>query len=127
MSACAKQQKLSVAKDDLEAQSTGHIAVGLGGFGGHGSKKYSSSAQLTSLAHTSALQARTAVQSQQSAGIQAAVGAQSGYARAAQEAASAAQVALVAKQVIVQDLERHVEDAEHQLAAEQSQVTSYYI
>ncbi|RZB38806.1 hypothetical protein BDFB_008221 [Asbolus verrucosus] len=48
-------------------------------------------------------------------------GAQTGYARAALEAASAAQVALVAKQVLVQNLERELEDAQHQLQAEQAQ------
>mgnify|MGYP005983605209 FL=1 len=107
-----------------QAQSTDAIGVieFAGDYGSHGGKKYSSSAELTSLAHSSALQAKTAVRNQQAAGIQAALGAQTGYARAALEAASAAQVALVAKQVIVQNLQRHIEDAEHQLHAEEAQV-----
>ncbi|CAH1374623.1 hypothetical protein MTP99_015937 [Tenebrio molitor] len=119
----AKQQKLSVVAQEPQAQSTGIIGAieFKGDYSAHGSKKYSSSAELTSLAHSSALQARTAVRNQQVAGIQAAVGAQSGYARAASGAASAAQVALVAKQVIVQNLQRHIEDAERQLQAEQAQ------
>ncbi|KAH0817070.1 hypothetical protein GEV33_005721 [Tenebrio molitor] len=121
--AVAKQQKLSVAFQEPEAQSTSLI----GAFkfrndhSSFGTKKYTSSAELTSLAHSSAQQARTAVRNQQTAGLQASVGAQSGYTRAAAEAASAAQVALVAKQVIVQNLQRHIEDAEHQLQAEQAQ------
>ncbi|RZC40186.1 DUF745 domain containing protein [Asbolus verrucosus] len=124
--ASAKQQKLSVvASAEPETQSTHHngiVAVKFGGdYSVHGGKKYSSSAELTSLAHTSAVQARTAVRNQQTAGIQAALGAQTGYARAALEAASAAQVALVAKQVIVQNLQRELEDAQHQLQAEQAQ------
>lgn len=45
--------------------------------------KYSSGAELTSLAHSSALQAKTAVQNQQTAGSQAAFGAKSSLAQAA--------------------------------------------
>ncbi|RZC36504.1 DUF745 domain containing protein [Asbolus verrucosus] len=122
----AKKQKLSVVVPaEPETQSTDHsgvLAVKFeGDYSAHGGKKYSSSAELTSLAHTSAIQAKTAVRNQQTAGIQAALGAQTGYARAALEAASAAQVALVAKQVIVQNLQRELEDAQHQLQAEQAQ------
>ena len=122
--AAAKQQKLSVIVPEPEIQSTAHVAtIQLSGdYSSHGGKKYSSSAELTSLAHSSALQARTAVQNQQTAGVQAAAGAQNGFARAAQEAAHAARVALVAKQVIVQNLQAQVEDAEHQLQAEEGQV-----
>ncbi|RZC41362.1 DUF745 domain containing protein [Asbolus verrucosus] len=122
----SKTQKLSVvAPAEPETQSTDHsgvLAVKFeGDYSAHAGKKYSSSAELISLAHTSALQAKTAVRNQQTAGIQAALGAQTGYARAALEAASAAQVALVAKQVIVQNLQRQLEDAQHQLQAEEAQ------
>ncbi|RZC40410.1 DUF745 domain containing protein [Asbolus verrucosus] len=121
----AKKQKLSVVAAEPEIQPTHHsgiVAVKFGGdYSAHGGKKYSSSAELTSLAHTSAVQARTAVRNQQTAGIQASLSTQTGYARAALEAASAAQVALVARQVLVQNLERQLEDAQHQLQAEQAQ------
>ncbi|XP_063915580.1 uncharacterized protein LOC135131664 [Zophobas morio] len=121
--AVAKKQKLSVIVPEPETQSTDHVATieFSSDYSSHGGKKYSSSAELTSLAHSSALQARTAVQNQQTAGVQAAAGAQNGFARAAQEAAHAARVALVAKQVIVQNLQVQVEDAEHQLQAEEGQ------
>ncbi|RZC33751.1 DUF745 domain containing protein [Asbolus verrucosus] len=124
--ASGKQQKLSVvAPAEPQAESSAHSEIVDiqfdGDYSAHGGKKYSSSAELTSLAHTSAIQAKTAVRNQQTAGIQAALGAQTGYARAALEAASAAQVALVAKQVIVQNLQRELEDAQHQLQAEQAQ------
>ncbi|XP_044264588.1 FYVE and coiled-coil domain-containing protein 1-like [Tribolium madens] len=120
--ASSKQQKLSTIADP-QAQSTAQIAAieFEGDYSAHGGKKYSSSAELTSLAHSSAQQAKTAVRNQQTAGLQAALGAQTGYARAALEAAAAAQVALVAKQVIVQNIEKDIEHAAHQLQAEEAQ------
>lgn len=121
-STSAKQQKLSKVADP-QAQSTAQVAAieFEGDYSAHGGKKYSAGAELTSLAHNSAQQAKAAVQNQQTAGLQAAFGAQTGYARAALEAAAAAQVALVAKQVIVQNLEKHIEYAAHQLQAEEAQ------
>lgn len=84
---------------------------------------YSIGSGLVSIAQGAADQANTAIQNQHEAGGQAAFQAKNSLAQNAAAAAATAQAALAGKQVIVNNLEQQVRDAQGQVASESQQLT----
>ena len=84
---------------------------------------YSIGSGLVSIAQGAADQANTAIQNQHEAGGQAAFQAKNSLAQNAAAAAATAQAALAGKQVIVNNLEQQVRDAQGQVASETQQLT----